>query len=58
MTVRGTAIIIMTPEQKDKFEEFEAIRETVGKTILLSSIFDEPWFKETWPEIKNWGLYI
>lgn len=43
----------MTPEQEDKFDEFKAIREAVGKTTLLSSIFDEPWFKEVWPKIKD-----
>ena len=43
----------MTPAQQDKFNEFLAIREAVGKTSVLSSIFDEPWFKEAWPKIKD-----
>ena len=46
----------MTPEQQDKADEFKAIREAVGKTTLLSSIFDEPWFKEAWPKIKDSAL--
>lgn len=43
----------MTPAQQDKFEEFTAIREAVGKTTWLSSIFDETWFKEALPKIMN-----
>ena len=43
----------MTPDQQDKFNEFKAIREAVGKTYVLSSIFDEPWFKKAWPKIKD-----
>lgn len=43
----------MTPAQQNKFDEFKAIRETVGKTTWLSSIFDEIWFKEALPKIMN-----
>lgn len=43
----------MTPAQQNKFNEFKAIREAVGKTTLLSSIFDEPWFKEARPKIED-----
>ncbi len=43
----------MTPEQQEKLDEFTAIREAVGKTTLLSSIFEEPWFKKAWPKIKD-----
>ena len=43
----------MTPDQQDKFDEFQAIREAVDKTTLLSSIFDEAWFKDAWPKIKD-----
>ena len=43
----------MTPVQQNKFDEFKAIREAVGKTKFLSSIFDEPWFKEALPKIMN-----
>ena len=43
----------MTPEQQAKFDEFKTIHEAVGKTYVLSSIFDEPWFKEAWPKIKD-----
>ena len=43
----------MTPAQQDKFDEFQAIREAVGKTTLLRSIFDETWFEEAWPKIKD-----
>lgn len=43
----------MTPAQQNKFNEFKAIREAVGKTTLLSSIFDEPWFKEVRPKIED-----
>ena len=46
----------MTPEQQNKFEEFTAIREAVGKTTWLSSIFDETWFKEALPRIINSSL--
>lgn len=43
----------MTPKQQAKFDEFKAIREAVGKTVLLSSIFDETWFKEVRPKIED-----
>ncbi len=43
----------MTPAQQKKFDEFKAIREAVGKTKFLSSIFDEIWFKEALPKIMN-----
>ncbi len=46
----------MTPEQQDKFDEFQAIREAVGKTTVLSSIFDETWFEEAWPKIMSSSL--
>jgi len=31
----------MTPEQENKAGEFKAIREAVGKTTFLSSIFSD-----------------
>ena len=43
----------MTPDQQEKLDEFKAIREAVGKKTVLSFIFDEPWFKEAWPKIKD-----
>ena len=43
----------MTLAQQNKFDEFKAIREAVGKTTWLSSIFDEIWFKEALPKIMN-----
>ena len=46
----------MTPDQQDKFDEFQAIREAVGKTTLLFSIFDETWFKEALPKIMSSSL--
>ena len=46
----------MTPDQQDKFDEFQAIREAVGKTTLLSSIFDETWFKKALPKIMSSSL--
>lgn len=46
----------MTPAQQNKFNEFKAIREAVGKTTFMSSIFDETWFKEALPKIINSSL--
>ena len=43
----------MTPAQQNKFDEFKAVREAVGKTKFLSPIFDEPWFKKAWLKIKD-----
>ena len=40
-------------EENSKFDEFTAIREAVGRTKLLSSIFDEAWLEEVWPKIKD-----
>ena len=43
----------MTPVQQNKFDEFKAIREAVGKTPWLSFIFDETWFEALEKEMVN-----
>jgi hypothetical protein len=43
----------MTPIQQELLNQLTAIREAVGKTILLSSILDETWFDALEKEIAS-----